>query len=342
MNERNDAQASHKQKILSVSIAAYNVEKYIRNTLMSCAVDPILDDIEVIVVNDGSTDQTKEIADEFVRSYPNTFKVIDKENEGYGSTVMLGIQNATGKFFKLLDGDDWFDKDGIYELVEVLKKTDADAVVSSRVVSDGKDYNYIAPPWADNDGNTIKRNDFDYHKPFGIWELTVRTDLLKAMDWDMPLHCFYTDQIFVMKALTKIQTVRILAKPTYCYRRGIEEQSSSRSSRIKHISEFLLVYDILQDIYLDNRYENGKENVMLRHRFDKYYRTLIRTYLLQDVSKDIKQEIIRAERQIKKSAPEIYEIRDAEIKERIMIKLLRITGYMAYYPIALVGIPNWG
>lgn len=342
MNEHNDAQTLHKQKILSVSIAAYNVEKYIHNTLMSCTVDSILDDIEVIVVNDGSTDQTKAIADEFANKYPNTFKVIDKENEGYGSTVMLGIKNATGKYFKLLDGDDWFDKDGICKLVDVLKKADEDAVLSSRVVFDGTEYIYKAPPWANVDGSTIKRDDFDYNKSFGIWELTVRTNLLKTIDWNLPLHCLYTDQIFVMKVMAKTQTVRILCKPVYCYRRGEEEQSSSRSSRIKHISEFVSVYNILLEIYLDNRYENGKENVMLRHRFDKYYRTLIRTYLLQGVSKEIKQEIIRAEREVKKSAPEIYAIRDADIKERIMIKLLRITGYMAYYPIALVGIPNWG
>ena len=331
-----------KQKVLTISIAAYNVEKYIRNTLLSCAVETILDDIEVIVVNDGSSDQTKSIAEEFADLYPNTFKVINKENEGYGSTVMQGIDHATGKYFKLLDGDDWFDKESICKLVDCLKNTDADAVVSSRLVSDGIEYKYNTPPWMDHDGKTIEKNEFDYSKSFGIWELTVKTELLKGLHLNLPLHCFYTDQIFVMKTITQIKTVKILCVPVYCYRRGIEEQSSSRISRVKHIEEFVSVYNVLLGIYLDNRYDNGKANIMLKHRFDKYYRTLIRTYLLLKPSKEIKNEIAKAEKRIKESAPEIYAIKDADKKEKIMFLLLRITGYLAYYPIALVGIPNWG
>lgn len=330
------------EKILSISIAAYNVEKYIYNTLSSCVIESILDDIEVIVVNDGSNDCTKAIADEFAKLYPDTFKVIDKDNEGYGSTVMLGIQNATGKYFKLLDGDDWFDKDGICKLVDTLKKTDADAIVSSMFVSDGDNYIYKAPPWSEVDGKIIEKNKFDYDKSFGIWELTIKTNILKNIELDLPLHCLYTDQIFVMKAMTRIETVKILSAPVYCYRKGTEEQSSSRISRKKHISEFVRVYNILLGIYLDNRYCDGRENIMLKHRFDKYYRNLIRTYLLQDVSKDIKHEIIKAEKNIKKSAPEIYAIADAGIKEKIMFYILRSTKYVAYYPIALIGIPNWG
>lgn len=331
-----------KEKVLSVSVAAYNVEIFIRNTLDSCVIDSILDDIEVIVVNDGSTDGTKAIVEEFVDSYPNTFKLIDKENEGYGSTVMLGIKNATGKYFKLLDGDDWFDKDGICGLVDILKNTDADAVISHRLVADGAEYIYKDAPWSDLDGKKIEKKEFDYSKTFGIWELTVKTDLVKNIDMKLPLHCLYTDQIFVMNAITQISTVQVFDRPVYCYRRGLSEQSSSRNNRIKHISEFVRVYNVLLDIYLTNRNKYEKEDIMLRHRFDKYYRTLIRTYLLHNVSREMKREIVIAEKEIKRLAPEIYAIKDADTKEKVMFFLLRITGYMAYYPIALIGIPNWG
>ena len=74
-------------KILSVSIASYNVEKFIRKALDSCCVPEIMDRLEVLVVNDGSTDSTLEIAREYEEKYPQTFRVIDKKNGGYGSTV---------------------------------------------------------------------------------------------------------------------------------------------------------------------------------------------------------------------------------------------------------------
>ncbi len=331
-----------KQKVLSISIAAYNVEKYIRNTLMSCAIDSILDDIEVIVVNDGSTDKTKTIAEEFANLYPDTFKIINKHNEGYGSTVTLGIQNATGKYFKLLDGDDWFDKDGICRLVECLKNTDADAVVSSMFVSDEKKQIQRVQPWSGMDGVIIEKTNFDYNKSFGIWELTVKTEIIKNIRLELPLHSLYTDQIFVMRTMTQISTVQILCAPVYCYRKGLYEQSSSRNSRKLHIGEFVSVYNIVQEIYLENREKDGKENLMLKHRFDKYYRNLIRTYLLQDASKKTQQEIIKAEKTIKKVAPEIYAIRDAGKMEKIMFFMMRSTGYLAYYLISFIGIPNWG
>ena len=145
-----------------------------------------------------------------------------------------------------------------------------------------------------------------------------------------------------MKAMVQIQKIKIICDSVYCYRKGFDEQSSSRNSRKKHFEEFASVYDVILQIYLENRYEDGKENVMLKHRFDKYYRNLIRTFLLQNTSREIKQRIYQAERQIKQMAPEIYTISDAGRIEKIMFFLMRITGYMAYYPIALIGIPNWG
>ena len=94
------------EKILSVSIASYNVEKFIRKALDSCCIPEIMDRLEVLVVNDGSTDGTLQIAREYEKQYPQTFRVIDKKNGGYGSTVNASIKAATGRYFRLLDGDD--------------------------------------------------------------------------------------------------------------------------------------------------------------------------------------------------------------------------------------------
>ena len=114
------------EKILSVSIASYNVEKFIRKALDSCCIPEIMDRLEVLVVNDGSTDSTLEIAREYETKYPDTFRVIDKKNGGYGSTVNASIKAATGKYFRLLDGDDWFDRDGLVKFIGELSAAEED------------------------------------------------------------------------------------------------------------------------------------------------------------------------------------------------------------------------
>ena len=95
-------------KILTISVAAYNVENYISNTLESLLVDDI-DDIEILVEDDGGIDNTANIVKEYEEKYPNVVKLIHKENGGYGSTINKSLEIATGKYFKQLDGDDWYD-----------------------------------------------------------------------------------------------------------------------------------------------------------------------------------------------------------------------------------------
>ena len=119
---------SSMNKLLTVSIAAYNVEKYIRETLESLCIPSIIDDLEIFIVDDGGKDGTYEIAKEFEDLYPNTFHAIHKENGGWGSTVNYSIEHASGKYFRLLDGDDYYDRNGLINLIKVIKKTDADVI----------------------------------------------------------------------------------------------------------------------------------------------------------------------------------------------------------------------
>ena len=89
---------------LTIIVPAYNVEKYLEQCLDSLVNQTIIAH-KVIVVNDGSTDSTAEIAMEYQEKYPDTFRLINKENGGWGSTLNVGIKNAIGKYFKQLDGD---------------------------------------------------------------------------------------------------------------------------------------------------------------------------------------------------------------------------------------------
>ena len=100
------------EKILTITVPSYNVEKFLENTLDSFVDERVLDAIEVLVVDDGSKDRTAEIGKGYEAKYPGTFRVISKENGGHGSTINRGIKEARGKYFKVVDGDDWVDKDG--------------------------------------------------------------------------------------------------------------------------------------------------------------------------------------------------------------------------------------
>lgn len=119
------------KKILTVTVPSYNVEKFLENTLDSFVDERVLDDIEVLIVDDGSKDKTAEIGRKYEEKYPDTFRVISKENGGHGSTINRGIGEAKGKYFKVVDGDDWVDQDGFAELIQRLKTCDADYVFTN-------------------------------------------------------------------------------------------------------------------------------------------------------------------------------------------------------------------
>lgn len=94
-------------KILTVVVPTYNAEKYLRDNLESFKIPELMEDLEILIVNDGSTDHSLEIAEEYVRQYPDTYRVITKENGGHGSGINCGIANARGTYFKVVDAGDW-------------------------------------------------------------------------------------------------------------------------------------------------------------------------------------------------------------------------------------------
>ena len=119
-------------KILSVAVPSYNVEQYMNKCLDSFSDKRLQDGLEVLIVNDGSTDRTKEIAESYVERFPLIFKLINKENGGHGSAVNAGIANATGKYFRIVDGDDWVDTDNLVQLLQLLADTNTDLVVDEK------------------------------------------------------------------------------------------------------------------------------------------------------------------------------------------------------------------
>ena len=126
-------------KILTIIIPTYNMEKYLRRCLDSLIIDEEgMKQLEVLVINDGSKDSSSQIAHEYQDKYPDTYRVIDKENGNYGSCINRGLKEATGKYVKVLDADDWFDTKNFRLYFSDLSKVDVDLVVNDFVIVNEK------------------------------------------------------------------------------------------------------------------------------------------------------------------------------------------------------------
>lgn len=230
-----------KEKILSVSVAAYNVGDYLKGALQSC-LSAHADRLEVIVVNDGSTDNTLEIARDYQLRYPGVFKVIDKRNGGYGSTLNAALDIATGKYFRYLDGDDWFDMELLEGYLSILDKRDEDAVYTpySRVY-EGDGHLELRDGLCDFDEGSYGMRDLQEAPHLAACSLAYRTDLLRGMGFRMTERCFYTDVEYAVLPFIRVTTVYVSKLPIYRYRIGREGQSVSLEGIERHYGDILRV-----------------------------------------------------------------------------------------------------
>lgn len=240
-------------KLLSIVIPVYKVEKYIHQCLDSVIVSPEeMEQIEVIVVNDGTPDNSAVIAHEYAERYPNTIKVIDKENGGHGSAWNVGLKIATGKYLRFLDSDDWLTN--LPEFISVLKTLDTDFV-----------FTHLNKYYEDSGKSGVSKiNGIDYKKEYtttefsyldtgndyyiyDFWHCTYKTELLQK---EQPLFVekvSYDDAILFLAPLFLGNTMIFLDLTLYNYRLGRIDQSVSKSSEMAHYKDYIKVCEKLVD-----------------------------------------------------------------------------------------------
>lgn len=238
-------------KILTISIAAYNVEKYLKKALSSLNIPELSTDLEVIIEDDGSFDKTASIARSFVKKNPEIFKLNTTQNGGYGATINRSISIATGKYFKQLDGDDWFITENIFSFINFLKKIDSDLVISPYKRFNEKSENYEivdrhkASATSENINTYFEEQNIDIH----LHELTIKTEILSQNHISIQKHCFFTDNEYVFYPILYSKTISFFDKPIYCYRIGTNEQSVSINGRKKHWKDAGIVLERLINAY---------------------------------------------------------------------------------------------
>lgn len=242
-------------KVLTISISAYNVDKYLDSTLKSLCIDNI-DDVEILVINDGSTDNTLQIAQKYEATYPSTVRVIDKKNGGYGTTIKTGLSLAKGKYFMVLDGDDWLDTKSLDILVTELKIRDEDMVFWNMlfVYPDGKT---VYKPTFHSDMSKKTYTWDEIKNPFDvkIHEMAIKTDKYQKIDYSLG-DFFYVDIEFDVFSILAAQSFVYFDMDLYMYRYGLAEQSVNPINMQKN-------YKMLEDISvrLCNIYEKEKDSL---------------------------------------------------------------------------------
>lgn len=249
-------------KILSVSVASYNVEKYLDKLFETLTIsDYVRDNIEFIVVNDGSKDKTMTIAQAYKDKYKNSIVIIDKKNGGYGSTINASIKVATGKYYKILDGDDWFDNNNIEDFLKYLDKAKEDLIISPYTLYyENSDKIEIIDKHNKKD---LNENSIVMH------EITIKTELYREKGTKITEHCFYTDTEYALSAMLISSTIAKYPKSIYCYRLGREGQSVSKEGYIKHIDDLGKVVHKCIDLYSISTDKKA---------FNKFYGSLLNSY----------------------------------------------------------------
>lgn len=229
-------------KVLSIIIPAYNSEQFLRKGIPSFLSLEVLDKLDIIIVNDGSKDDTRRIAEEYSRCYPDSIRVISQENKGHGGALNTGCAVAVGKYLKPVDADDWVETQNLPELVKLLESCDSNVVltnyymvnISTNQVTEMK----CVPPAYGEPFNleTVMTNWRRFNKSFTYHGLCYKTAFYQEYGIKLSEHVFYEDHEFAIFPCCYTDFVTALDLFVYDYRIGDVNQSVSNANMLKRIS----------------------------------------------------------------------------------------------------------
>ena len=264
-------------KLLTVTIPCYNSEDYMEKCMDSLLTGG--EDVELIIVDDGSKDKTAEIADRYAEKYPSIVKVIHKENGGHGSAVNAGMENATGLFFKVVDSDDWVKESEYRKILQLLKEMAGGEKVLDMLIS-----NFVYEKQGEKKkkvmryGHALPKNEIftwkqvrHFHKgPYILMHSVIfRTKLLQECGLKLPENTLYVDNLFVFEPLINVRNMYYLDVNFYRYYIGREGQSVNESIMISRIDQQIKVNKMMVDYMVENK-QRLKGSRKMRNYMTKY------------------------------------------------------------------------
>lgn len=239
-------------KLISFAVPCYNSEAYMRRCVESLLTGG--SKVEIILVNDGSTDRTGAIADEYQAKFPHIVKAIHKENGGHGSGIMAGLQAAEGIYYKVVDSDDWVNPESLQKVLNLIETflkcgNPLDLIVCNYVYEhEGKrphtvHYHGILP--RNRQFGWEACGHFDMTRYIIMHSVLYRTDLVRRSNLQIPLHTFYVDNLFLYSPLPLVNTIYYCDTDLYRYYIGRSDQSVSEANMIKRVDQQLLVTKLI-------------------------------------------------------------------------------------------------
>jgi len=246
-------------KVLTVAIPCYNSAEYMEKAIESLL--PAGDDIEILIVNDGSSDNTENIARQYEEKYSDIVKLINKTNGGHGDAVNTGIKYATGVYYKVVDSDDWVNSEVLIKIVKFLKENiekeiDLDMLITNYVydkvgVKRKKAIGYKSCLPVDRYFTWEETKHFKSSQNILMHSVIYKKEVLDKCKIQLPKHTFYVDNIFVFQPLPYVKTLYYMNENFYHYFIGREDQSVNEKVMMNRIDQQVRVNKIMMD-HLDD------------------------------------------------------------------------------------------
>lgn len=239
-------------KLLSFAVPCYNSEAYMEKCIESLL--PGGKEVEILIVDDGSFDRTAEIADAYAAQYPDMIQAIHQPNGGHGAAVNTGLKHASGVYFKVVDSDDWLDRDSYLRVLKRLR-----TLIKLNTLPDMFLANYVYEKEGSKHKAVMRQKGFPKEKMFG-WDdvghlfkghyilmhsVIYRTQMLHDCGLQLPEHTFYVDNIYVYKPLPYVKNMYYMDVDLYRYYIGREDQSVNEQTMIRRIDQQIRVNKIM-------------------------------------------------------------------------------------------------
>lgn len=268
-------------KILSFIIPSYNSRDFVGKCVESMLCPEILDKLDIIIVNDGSTDDTVQIAQDYCDRYPGSVRLISQENKGHGGALNTGCAAAAGKYLKVIDADDWVETENLPAFLAGLENCESDVVLThhyTRNVSTGETRNWKSYPETFGKALTMEQImncPNDYFRSLTFHGITYRTEFYRQQGIALSEHVFYEDQEYSTIPCCSAESITCFDLFVYNYRIGDVEQSMSDANQLKRLGHSETVMNRLL-----REYETRKLTPAGRAFFQTKVKIFVLGYLL--------------------------------------------------------------
>lgn len=349
------------KKLLTVVVPAYQVENYIEKNVESLTQTSYRELLDIIIVDDGSADGTGRLADGLAEKNPDCVRVIHQPNGGHGGAINTGIKEAAGRYFKVVDGDDWVDAGEFHKFLSCLSEAKEDIVFSdyTEVYENSIKEKIFKIPLEPSVKLGIEAMKLDIFLP--MHGITYKTNILRMLPREIDRHCFYVDMEYILFPLLFVKSIRYEPYNVYRYRLEREGQSVSPEGFRKHVKDHEKVLFTLIDYYeshvrkddcLKDSHEDGADIRNEENRILSYYMPqrisdlMLRHYLKccwfltpdghiwdkQEKKVSISAYLSGIDKKVKEHSPFLYhfykqiESRKGSLSN-LQLRLLRATGF---------------